>query len=381
MPKQRAPGYPHLIPATYPPPTTDHRLSTPQGGRLPPAAGPQTTDPSQRIALLKWMISARLIDERMAVLYRQGHIPGGSVFLGKGQEALSAALGMCLRPPTDGRDGDIFAPLIRDMAARLAFGEAIIDVVRTHLMRTTGPMRGRDGNIHRGEIAKGVLPMISHLGAMVAPVCGVLLARRLRGESADRIGATSIGDGGMQTGALHEALNVAAVEKLPLVLVVADNQLSYSTLTDRTYACASLVDRAIGYGVRGYSIDGTDADVCLATLHEAVRRARAGEGPQMVVATLLRGAGHGEHDDASYVGSELKARYGDCLTLYERKLLAAKAITETDTVAWRNEVTDAVNAAIHQALAEPQPDPTHEDWRALSSRDLASELMPRPGMA
>jgi len=337
--------------------------------------------PLQRIALLRWMIAARLIDERMAVLYRQGHIPGGSVFLGKGQEALSAAAGMHLRRPTAGAPGDLFAPLIRDMAGRLAFGERIIDVARTHLMRRTGPMRGRDGNIHRGQIEQGMLPMISHLGAMVAPVCGALMARRLRGEPADArtIGLTSIGDGGMQTGALHEALNVAAVEKLPLVLMVADNQVSYSTFSDRTYACAHLVDRAIGYGVRGYAIDGTDADACITTMHEAIRRARAGEGPQMVVATLLRGAGHGEHDDASYVGSTLKGRFGDCLTLYERKLAGAGLITEADGVAWRNEVTAEINAAIQQALGEAQPDPAQEDWRALSTRDLASELMPRPG--
>jgi TPP-dependent pyruvate/acetoin dehydrogenase alpha subunit len=342
------------------------------------------THPQQRLALLKWMITARLLDERLAVLYRQGHIPGGSVFLGKGQEALSAAVGMHLRAPGNGGPGDIFAPLIRDLAGRLAFGETILDAVRTHLMRTTSSMRGRDGNIHRGEPAKGVLPMISHLGAMVAPVCGVLLARRLRGEDrgADRaIGVTAIGDGGMQTGAFHEGLNVAAIEKLPLVLMVADNQVSYSTFSDRTYACASLVDRAIGYGVRGHRIDGTDADACLSAAHEAVRRARAGEGPQMIVATLLRGAGHGEHDDASYVGSELKARFADCLPAYERSLAAAKLVSDPDLVAWRNEATAAISAAVQQAMAEPQPDPAREDWRALATRDLAHALPPRHGAA
>jgi len=327
-----------------------------------------------RLAHLRWVMLARLLDERLAVLYRQGHIPGGSVFLGKGQEALSAALGMHLRP------GDAFAPLIRDVAGRLAFGEDMLAITRTHLMRRTGPMRGRDGNIHRGDPARGILAMISHLGAMVAPVVGMLLARRLRGDDVAgdlAIGATSIGDGGVSTGAFHEGINVAAVERLPLVVVVADNQYSYSTTTDRSFACHDLYDRAIGYGVRGHRCDGTDADACLRTLATAVAQARAGDGVQLVVATLLRGAGHGEHDDASYIPAATKARFGDCLTLAEHRLLAAKEITDADLVAWRNDATTRINAAIAQAMAEPQPDPADEDWSAYSERDLATRLIDR----
>lgn len=334
------------------------------------------TRPAQfsRVQHLRWMIQGRLLDERLAILYRQGHIPGGSVFLGKGQEALSAALGMHLRK------GDVFCPLIRDTAGRLAFGESFITAARTNLMRKTGPMRGRDGNIHRGQMEMNLLPMISHLGAMVSVVVGTLMARRLRGELNGNdltVGATCIGDGGMQTGAFHEGLNVAAIEKLPLVLVAADNQLSYSTLTDRTYACKSLYDRAIGYGIDGHQCDGTDADACLATIGEAVRRARAGHGPQMVVATLLRGSGHGEHDDASYVPAALKARFGDCLALAEKKLLKEKLVSEADIISWRNEATTAINEAINQAMSEPVPDPAQEDWCAYSERNLKDALVDR----
>ena len=212
---------------------------------------------------------------------------------------------------------------------------------------------------------------------MQDPVCGMLMARRMAGTLGDAIGATCIGDGGMQTGACHEGLNVAAVEKLPLVLLVADNQLSYSTFTERSYACRSLVDRAIGYGVRGYEIDGTDADACLRTVHEAVQCARAGEGPQMVVASLLRGAGHGEHDDASYVSATLKARFADCLARYERTLTASGIASEADLIALRNEVTSQINQAVQQASGEAQPDPASEEWRALVTTDLATRLQPR----
>jgi acetoin:2,6-dichlorophenolindophenol oxidoreductase subunit alpha len=330
-------------------------------------------NPAQRVALLRWMIHARLLDERIGSLYRQGAIPG-KVFLGKGQEALSAALGMHLRQPRPGRRGDIYAPLIRDMAGRLAFGELPLEIARVHFMRSTSVMRGRDGNIHRGDLAKNTLPMISHLGAMLAPINGMLLARKLRGELGDNVGATCIGDGGMQTGAFHEGLNQAAVEKLPLIVVAADNQVSYSTFSDRTYACRSLVERASGYGVHGTLIDGTDADACLTTLHQAVARARAGDGPQLIVATLLRGAGHGEHDDASYVPNELKARFPDCLSRYEQTLFAANLATEADIIALRNEATAEIRAAFQAAQAEPEPTPASEDWRCLVSEHLASEL-------
>src|SRR5882757_6981301 len=237
------------------------------------------------------MVLARILDDKLASLYRGGKIHGG-VFLGRGQEALSVAVGLSLRK------GDIFAPLIRDAAGRLAFGETVLDAVRTYLGSPLGPMRARDGNVHRGNPRTGLLPMISHLGAMIPVVNGALLARRFKGIKGT-VGAASIGDGATSTGAFHEGLNQAAVEKLPLVLVVANNYYAYSTPTERQFACNSLVDKAAGYGVDGQTVDGTDLSVCLSVLQEAARRARSGGGPQLIVAHLLRLCGHGEHDDAS----------------------------------------------------------------------------------
>src|SRR5207247_1494977 len=125
------------------------------------------------LAAYRFMLLARLLDDKFAGLYRAGKIHGG-VFLGRGQEALSVSIGVALRK------GDVFAPLIRDQAGRLAFGEPILDAVRTYLGSVLGPMRGRDGNIHRGRPREGLLPMISHLGAMISIVNGMLFARRLR---------------------------------------------------------------------------------------------------------------------------------------------------------------------------------------------------------
>jgi pyruvate dehydrogenase E1 component alpha subunit/2-oxoisovalerate dehydrogenase E1 component alpha subunit len=312
----------------------------------------------------RWMVLARVAEEKLASLYRGGKITGG-VFLGRGQEALSAALGMALRK------GDVFAPLIRDQAGRLAFGESLLDCMRTYMGSRLGPMRGREGNVHRGRPTEGLLPMISHLGAMIPVVAGTLLARKFRGLSGS-VGATCIGDGGTSTGAFHEAVNLAAIEKLPLVLVVANNQYAYSTPNDRQFACHDLVDKAVGYGIDGYSLDGTDPAACLEVVTEAVRRAREGRGPQLVVASLLRLAGHGEHDDSSYIDPALRdsAIGRDCLRVAEQHLLTNHWADAADLESWRNDAHQQVDEAVATTMREPAPDPNQEDWCALASRNL-----------
>src|SRR3954467_14929244 len=250
------------------------------------------------VEAFRWMLQTRVLEDKLASLYRGGMITGG-VYLGKGQEAVSAACGMFLQK------GDVFAPLIRDQAGRSAFGEPLLDVVRTYLGSREGPMRGRDGNIHRGRPRENQLAMISHLGAMIPVVVGKLLAKRMKGEQGF-VGLTTIGEGGMQTGATHEGLNIAAVEKVPLIVVATNNHYAYSTPNDRQFGCTDLIDRATGYGYEGHSVDGTDLNACLEVVETAVKRARAGRPPQLVVASTLRLAGHGEHDDASYVSDEIK---------------------------------------------------------------------------
>ncbi|MDD5350347.1 MAG: thiamine pyrophosphate-dependent dehydrogenase E1 component subunit alpha [Chthoniobacteraceae bacterium] len=312
----------------------------------------------------RWMLLARLLEEKLANLYRAGKINGG-VFLGKGQEALSASLGMALKK------GDIFAPLIRDQAGRLAFGEDILDAVRTYLGSKLGPMRGREGNVHRGLPREGRYAMISHLGAMISAVCGGLMARRFQGQTGV-VGATCVGDGCSSTGAFHEALNLAAVEKLPLVLVVANNQFAYSTPNDREFACKNLVDRAIGYGIEGHTVDATELDACLDVVGRAVERAREGRGPQMVVATLLRLAGHGEHDDAAYIPEALKnsPTGRDCLKVAECTLMERGWASAADLEAWREETLQQVEEAVATVQREPAPDPAEETWCALSTQEL-----------
>jgi pyruvate dehydrogenase E1 component alpha subunit/2-oxoisovalerate dehydrogenase E1 component alpha subunit len=312
------------------------------------------------------MLRARLLEDKLAGLYRAGGRIVGGVYLGRGQEAFSAALAVYL---TKGKD--IYGGLIRDQAGRMAFGESILDCTRTYLGSAAGPMRGRDGNIHRGRPAEGMPAMISHLGSMVSVVAGMLLARRLQGRLGDAVGATSIGDGATSTGAFHEGVNMAAVERLPVIISVANNQYAYSTPNDRQFACESLVSKAAGYGIEGYTVDGTDLTECLAVFRHAVARARSGHGPQMIVGSLLRLSGHGEHDDASYIPDMVKKEGKDCLMLAEKKLHAEGWMTAADFAQWRSEVHDEVEKAVAQTSRESPPDPFRETWQALSTPGLA----------
>jgi len=308
------------------------------------------------------MLTARVLENKLSSLYKAGKIVGG-VYLGTGQEALSASLAACLV-----KGQDIFAPLIRDQAGRTAFGEDMLDCTRTYLGSVKGPMRGRDGNLHRGRPAEGMPAMISHLGASISLVSGMLLARRLKGTMDGVVGATCIGDGATSTGSFHEGLNVAAVEHLPLVLVVANNQYAYSTPNDRQFVCADLVDKAQGYGVRGCKVDGTDMLACVEVMQDAVARARAGEGPQLVIAEMLRLAGHGEHDDAFYVDDKLK-RSGlgrDCLDVGREQMIGGGFASAEELSGWKDEAVETVQQAVAQAQKEPGPDPYQDDWSAFS---------------
>jgi len=344
-------------------------LQTAQRGKKPSSkkAAPKAAVHERFVEAFRWMLLSRTLEEKLVSLYRGGQITGG-VYIGKGQEAVSVACGLFLQK------GDIFAPLIRDQAGRSAFGEPLVDVLRTYLGSRQGPMRGRDGNIHRGKPGEAQLAMISHLGAMVSVVVGSLLAKRFRGEK-NFIGLTSIGEGGMQTGSFHEGMNIAAVEQVPLVIVATNNHYAYSTPNDREFACADLVDRAKGYGFEGYSIDGTDLTNCLDVIESAVKRARAGRPPQLVVASVLRLSGHGEHDDASYVTDEIKRQpfARDCLRLAEKKIVDLALADAATLKSWKEDAAKQIDEAVATAQQEPAPDGAKEDWSAISTRELLDQ--------
>jgi len=190
----------------------------------------------------------------------------------------------------------------------------------------------------------------------------------MKGETG-MVGATCIGDGGTSTGAFHEGLNLAAVEKAPVVVLVVNNQYAYSTPTSRQFACRDLIDRAEGYGVAGHSLDGTDFAASEAVIGEAVRRARNGEGPQMVVASLLRLTGHAEHDDATYVDDALRAAHcgRDCLDAASQMLITSGILASDQQDRLKAEIASQIERAASEVLREPAPDAATELWTSFHS--------------
>lgn len=333
----------------------------PEAGRIESVNEQSLQEPARRA--YRAMIMARAFDNKISALYKAGKIFGG-VFLGRGHEAVAAAEGVFLR-----KGYDVYTPFIREQAGRCAWGDSVLETARSYFGSIHSISRGRDGNVHWGHPHEGTLMPISHLGAMASVVAGMMLAKRMQGIT-DAVGVVCIGDGTTSVGALHEAANLIAVEKLPIVIVVTNNQYAYSTPNSREFACASLADRGRGYGMVTHECDGTDLLQTLETMQRAITAARTGKGPQWVVAETLRMCGHGEHDDASYIPAELKAEYADKdpLDIARRQLLERGWLTEEEAAAWDEESREEVQRCVAQAQKEATPCPQDEQWVATSWR-------------
>lgn len=309
--------------------------------------------PEIRLELFRTMLLQRLAEDRIMTLYRQGRIVG-SVYTGRGQEAVAAGAGLALGPD------DVVAPLNREQACHYARGVPVAHVLRNFLGKATGPTFGRDGNMHFGVPERGVFPLVSMLGDLVPVTVGAALAFRRRGEP--RVALTFFGDGAMSTGDVHEGLNLAGVWQVPAVFVVQSNHYAYSTPTERQMVNTTIAERlAGGWSIPCERVDGTDALLVFDVVLAAVERARAGEGPQAVEALTLRGHGHAAHDDASYVPAELRARYGDPIERLAARLVL-DGLSEDEVEGLREAAADEVAAALAEAEAAPAPDPaTLED--------------------
>lgn len=307
------------------------------------------------------IVMARAFDTKLSALYKAGKIFGG-VFLGRGHETVGACEAVFLQPGKD-----VYNPFIREQAGRCAWGAPVLDSARCYFGSREGIMRGRDGNVHWGAPLEGVPAPISHLGAMVSVVAGMIMAKRMQGIN-DCVGVACIGDGTTSVGATHEACNLIAVEKLPIVVVVTNNQFAYSTPNEQEFACTSLTERGKGYGMATHECDGTDFLQTLHTMHQAIAAARRGEGPQWVVANTLRMCGHGEHDDASYIPQALKDAYAhrDPLAVARQQMLQQGWLTEEKAAAIDIECADEVQRSVAQAQREAPPHPDTEDWSATS---------------
>ena len=318
------------------------------GGALPKLKHPLKKEDFGR--LYRFMVMTRFYEDKLPILYRQGKLFGG-VYRGTGNEAVAVGTAYALEPQ------DIIAPLHRDSGAHLVRGQSLKRMYCNFMGRACGPTRGRDGNVHHGDMAMNIIGMISHLGTSTPIAVGAAIGMRMQRK--DVVSMTYIGDGGSSIGDFHEGLNFAAVHKVPFVLVIENNQFAYSTPNRLQFACESLVDRAKGYGMRGIKVFGNDVVEVYQAAREAVEHARSGKGPVLIEAETMRMRGHSEHDPHEYVPRELLDEWSkkDPIQLYRDYLIKKKVFTKKALDKVDEEVRAEVDEAAEWAEAQPFPEP------------------------
>ena len=298
----------------------------------------------------------RSLEERLELLFKQSKIVGG-LFRSLGQEGESVASAYALRRRGDGT-GDMLSPLIRNLGSMITVGTRPVEVVRQYMAKGDSLARGKELNIHITDYDRGFIGQISPLGDLIPVMAGVALTFKQRGQ--DRVGMVYIGDGATSTGAFHEGVNFAAVQKLPLVVIVENNQWAYSTPSRLMTAATSFVDKAPGYGMAGEQVDGNDMLAVYAASKRAVDRARAGQGPTLLEFMTYRRRGHAQHDAQTYVDpAEIEhwAATNDPIDRYVKALLDNGWATADELTAIGKDIERELDEAVAEAEKSPMPEP------------------------
>jgi 2-oxoisovalerate dehydrogenase E1 component alpha subunit len=318
-----------------------------------PEAPPETgLEAELLVTMYRHMVRARVLDERMWVLNRQGRAP--FVISCQGHEAAQVGMAMALRP-----GHDWIAPYYRDLALTLVLGMTPRDHLLALLARAADPNSGgRQMPAHYGHRPLNIITGGSPVATQVLHAAGAALASRVRGE--DAVAYTSLGEGSTSEGDFHEGLNFAAVHQLPLICVVENNGFAISVPWAKQGHTKDVADRALGYGMPGVIVDGCDPVACHRVMTEAVARARRGEGPTLIEAKVARLTPHSsDDDDRAYktreAVAEEKAR--DCVLRFRRSLEEAGVLAPGDAEEIRAECLREVDRAQEEAEASPLPAP------------------------
>jgi acetoin:2,6-dichlorophenolindophenol oxidoreductase subunit alpha len=302
------------------------------------------------IEIYYFMCLTRAMEDRTRTLFLQGRVVGG-VYTAQGHEATTVGAAMTLH------DGDCIVPQHRDLGMHLVRGGSPRAMMCQWLARGNSPTLGRDGQMHIGDMHHGIVPMISMLGESLPVACGVALTMKIRKRST--IVMASCGDGATNTGAFHEALNFASVQKLPIVFIIENNGYAYSTPGYKQFAIQNLSDRALAYGMPGENVDGNDVTAVMKAVERATAHARSGKGPALVECKTFRVRGHSEADKADYVPQELRAEWlaKDPIKRFEEYLTKKNILTEAKKAEIEVQVKAVVNDAVSFADQSPTPDP------------------------
>ena len=340
----------------------------------------------ERREILRGMILTRATDNRLKTFFTSGEVRfGETAFQGKGfrslgQEAIYAA-GIRLRRGEQYRDGsiwmgDVVAPVIRDLGVALAMrptAETVRMVLSAQMAKAGPPMDGKD--LHIGDSGWGILPAAAPLAIGSLTIAGMAMAFWRQGQG--RVALSFIGEGGSSLGEWHEAINLCAVRRLPAVFCVQNNQTALSTPVAEQSAVRVFADKAIGYGIPGITLDGTDPDDIAAAFAWAVERARAGEGPSLIELVAMRMCGHAHHDDMLYLGKDPAVSWGypafsppgyadaelyrywssrDPLLTYSQRLLDEGLLEPGEFDKWKEEASSLVEEQAREVITAPWPD-------------------------
>jgi TPP-dependent pyruvate/acetoin dehydrogenase alpha subunit len=314
----------------------------------------ETPDPNAELTrrCLYYMKMMREMEDRIErKLYRQGKILGG-VYVGRGQEAIPVGVGLLAEPE------DALFPSHRDLALFLIRGVHPRQIFAQYMGRAGGLTRGRDGNMHMGDLRLNIVAIISAMAASVPVAAGAALAFRYKGTR--NVAFCFFGDGATSRGEWHEGVNFAAVQKLPLVLICNNNQYAYSTPLSKQMACANVADRGPAYGIPAEIVDGNDVLAVHQAGRRAVEHARAGSGPYLIECKTFRMTGHSAHDGADYVPKQLWDEWAakDPIQRLERQMLENRWAGAVDIDRMNGEIAQQIDEAIEWADNSPYPDPS-----------------------
>ena len=314
-------------------------------------AGP---DPEAGLAFkaLYYMALMREVEDRIErKLYRQGKIVGG-VYVGRGQEAICVGAGLTAHPD------DILFPCHRDLALYFIRGVHPRQVFAQYMGRVGGLTRGNDGNMHMGDLKLKIVAIISAMAASVPVAAGAALSQKYRGLP--NVTYVFFGDGATSRGDWHEGINLAAVQKLPLVLVCNNNMYAYSTPLEKQMACKNVADRGPGYGIPAEIVDGNDVFAVYNAVGRAAAHARAGLGPYMVECKTFRMTGHAAHDAALYVPKHLFEEWAkkDPIDRLEGLILSRGWGSREQIEEIHRNILKEVDEAVEWAENSPYPDPS-----------------------
>jgi 2-oxoisovalerate dehydrogenase E1 component alpha subunit len=302
--------------------------------------------------MLSHMVRARVLDERMWVLNRQGRAP--FVISCQGHEAAQVGMAMALRP-----GHDWIAPYYRDLALTLVIGMTPLDHLLATLARADDPNSGgRQMPSHFGCRRLNIITGGSPVATQVLHAAGAALASQVRGE--DAVAFTSLGDGSTSEGDFHEGINFAAVHNLPLICLVENNGFAISVPWEKQSHTKNVADRALGYGIPGVIVDGGDVVACHVAAVDAVARARRGDGPTLIEAKVARLTPHSsDDDDRAYKTRKQLAeeKAHDCLLRFRTQLEQWGLLAEGDYDRLRRDAMHEVDRALEEAESAPLPTP------------------------